>query len=375
MLDDPGQAGYADYPGVVMMSPAARALPDTPYKLYVAPAGSDNHPGTEAAPFRTIGRAARAAQPGTTVLVAPGRYEGGFQTRASGTPSARIHYVSTEKWGASIVPPARSTSKMAWDNRGSYTDVIGFQVDGGAEQGGAQWRYGIYNGGSYSVIRDNWIHHVAQDVPCTSEGGSAIGADSYYRGVQSEVIGNLVHDIGPAGCHYIQGIYISTSGAVRNNVVYRVAQAAIHLWHDARDVIVSNNTVAASGTGIIVGGGDYYFTAAGADNVHVHNNIVFDNTYGISERGKTGKGNTYRNNLVYQNKYNWTLKNGLVHHATVDAPPRFAGYAREGTPDFRLDSGSPAIGKANGSPWVLPYDFDGKGRNAATGYDIGAYQH
>ncbi|UUZ54449.1 hypothetical protein LP419_39895 [Massilia sp. H-1] len=32
----------------------------------------------------------------------------------------------------------------------------------------------------------------------------------------------------------MQGIYVSTSGRVKNNVVYRVAEGGIHLWHDAR---------------------------------------------------------------------------------------------------------------------------------------------
>ena len=111
----------------------------------------------------------------------------------------------------------------AWDNRGNYIDIVGFDVDGSATQSGKPWTHGIYTGGSYSVIRNNHIHHIATRVACTSAGGSAIGVDSYYNGVQSDVVSNLVHDIGPAGCRYVQGIYISTSGTVKNNVVYRVA--------------------------------------------------------------------------------------------------------------------------------------------------------
>jgi hypothetical protein len=68
------------------------------------------------------------------------------------------------------------------------------------------------------------------------------------------VIGNSVHDIGPAGCKHIQGIYISTSGTVTHNLVYRIAAAGIHLWHDAHKVVIANNTVTTSDTGIIVGG-------------------------------------------------------------------------------------------------------------------------
>jgi hypothetical protein len=349
-------------------------IPNTTYKFYVAPTGSDSNPGTQSAPWKTIAKAVTMVKPSTTVFVAPGTYYGGFKSTISGTASARIYFVSTTKWGAKIVPPASSPNDTAWDNRGSYVDIIGFEVNGAAHQSGTKWLHGIYNGGSYDMIRNNRVHHIATSVTCTSAGGSAIGVDSYYKGKLSDVIGNLVHDIGPAGCKYVQGIYMSTSGSVKNNVVYRVSEAAIHLWHDATNVIITGNTVTASHTGIIVGGGDYYYITGPNDYTSVHNNIVYDNVYGISEQGKTGTHNTYRNNLVYQNTYNWTLKNGLTHTGTVTAVPGFKAYSRSGTPDLHLATGSAAIGKGTATG-VLPYDFDGKPRNATTGYDIGAYQH
>jgi parallel beta-helix repeat protein len=355
-------------------TPDPYPIPVTTYNYYVSPTGSDTAAGTQSAPFKTIGRAAKAALPSTTVHVAPGSYPGGFQTTVSGTASGRIYFVSTQKWGARIVPPASSSSDTAWDNRGNYVDIVGFQVDGSAVQSGTKWLQGIYNGGSYDAIRSNHVHHIGTTSACNSGGGSAIGVDGYYHGVKGDVIGNLVHDIGPAGCTYIQGIYMSTSGTVKDNVVYRVAEAGIHLWHDANNVIITNNTVTASNTGIIIGGGDFYFTSGPDDYTIVYSNIVYDNKYGISEQGSTGSHNSYRNNLVYQNTYNWSLKNGLSDAAAVSAAPQFVNYTRTGTPDLHLTSSSPAIGKAT-STQALPYDFDGKPRNSTTGYDIGAYQH
>jgi hypothetical protein len=347
----------------------ALALPATTYKLYVSPSGSDSNAGTASAPFRTLSRAASAARASTTVYVAPGTYNGGFKTSASGTASARIYYVSTTKWGARIVPSG--SANFAWDNRGNYVDIIGFQVDGT----GGPWKNGIYNGGSYDVIRGNWVHHIAKNVACNGSGGSAINLDHYYYGVQSDAIGNLVHDIGPAGCSFIQGIYMSTSGSIKNNVVYRVAEAAIHLWHDATNVIITNNTVTASHTGIIVGGGDFYHVSGPSDYNRVNNNIVYDNAMGISEQGRTGPHNTYRNNLVYQNaSYNWRLANGLTHTATVTSAPYFVAYTRTGTPDLRLTSSSPAIGRGTATD-ALAYDYLERARTSSTGYDIGAYQH
>ncbi|WP_313634314.1 choice-of-anchor Q domain-containing protein [Massilia timonae] len=357
------------------MSANAATIPTTPNNFYVSPTGSDTAAGTKAAPFKTLARAAKAAtKPGTTVFVAPGTYAGGIRTTASGTASSRIYWVSTTKWGAKIVPPANSTNKTAWDNRGNYVSIIGFDVDGSKIGKGTKWVLGIYTGGSYNVIEGNRVHHMATTIPCNSAGGSAIGVDSYYKGVKGDVIGNVVHDIGPAGCTYVQGIYHSTSGTIKNNIVYRVGSAAIHLWHDATDLQIVNNTVSSSVFGIIVGGGDFYFTKAGANNVHVHNNIVYDNKYGISEQGTTGKGNTYKNNLVTRNTtYNFQLRNGLTHTGTISSEPLFAGYSRTAaTPDYKLTTSSPAIGRGLAT-YAPAADIDGKARGTAI--DLGAYQH
>ncbi len=134
--------------------------------LFVAPNGSDANPGTQEEPFRTIARAAQVVTSGTTVYVAPGQYTGGFRTNANGTPDARIIFVSSERWGAKIVPPLDSRTASAWDNRGSYVDIVGFDVDGTQYQSGTKWLSGIYNAGSYNNIRHNHVHHIALDIPC-----------------------------------------------------------------------------------------------------------------------------------------------------------------------------------------------------------------
>lgn len=358
-----------------VLPPEPPLAPETEFHLYVAANGADSNSGTEQAPFRSIARAAQAARPGTTVHVAPGSYPGGFQTAASGTAKARIYYVSTRRWGARIVPPLDANAPAAWDNRGNYIDIVGFEVDGTVFRGGTKWSNGIYSAGSHDVIRGNHVHHIATTADCSSAGGAGIGIGSYYRGVRSDVVGNIVHDIGPAGCRFIQGIAIETSGSVKNNVVYRVSEAAIHLWRDADRVIVANNTVSGSNTGIVVGGGDFYHTMGPDDHTRVSNNIVFDNQVGIAEQGATGRNNSYRNNLVSHNvDGDWRLGSGMTHTGTVDAPPEFLAYSRSGTPDFRLSSTSPAIGRGLADD-AHPNDLRGAARNAVTGIDIGAYQH
>ena len=120
------------------LSGAAAAAPvsSTTYNYYVAPSGDDSNPGTADLPFQTILRASKVALPGTTVHVAPGVYTGGFKTTMSGTEAQRIYYVSTVPWGAKLVPPMSSDTKAGWDNRGSYVDFVGFEIDGGAARNG-----------------------------------------------------------------------------------------------------------------------------------------------------------------------------------------------------------------------------------------------
>jgi hypothetical protein len=230
-------------------------------------------------------------------------------------------------------------------------------------------------GASYNVIKNNHVHHIADKATCTSQGGSAINTHHYNYGVNDDVIGNVVHHIGGPKCSFIQGIYIGTSGNVKNNLAYQIGAVAIHLWHDATNVIIANNTVFSSNTGILVGGGDYYHIAGPNDYTHVSNNIVFDNNYGISEHGKTGTHNTYTNNLVYKNaQYNWKLQNGNTHTGDITADPQFVSYIRTGGGDYRLKSTSPAIGK--GSKTYAPAaDIEGVARTISGRIDIGAYQY
>lgn len=339
--------------------------------LYVATTGSDSNPGTQGAPFKTILKASRSAKPGTTVHVAPGTYAGGFQTFTSGTAAARVRYVSDVKWGAKIIPAAGTTKVYAWDERGSYVDIVGFDIDG---QSGMAWRNGILTRGSHNIFKDNHVHHIADKVPCESSGGSAIGATHYEYGIQAHVINNVVHHIGYTGCKFIQGIYMSTSGTVKNNLVYAVGKTGIQLWHDATDVIIANNTVFGNDTGIKVGGGDFYHNTIN-DNTHVTNNIVYDNLIGIMESGATGTNNTYINNLVFKNTTtNFQLKNGNTHVGTVTADPQFVNYRRTGGGDYRLRATSPAIDKGL-STYAPSSDIIRTPRPQYRADDIGAYEY
>lgn len=177
------------YPTSTGGAGTAAATPRTSPAYYVAPNGSDNAKGSRAAPFRILARAAQAVvEPGVVVLVAPGNYEGGLRTTANGSETQPITYLSTTKWGAKVVPPAAFSSDTAWDNRGDHVTIMGFDIDGSQSRAGQVWMHGIYTGGPFSTIQDNHVHHIAQAGSCNSAGGSAISADSYFHGIQQEIL-------------------------------------------------------------------------------------------------------------------------------------------------------------------------------------------
>jgi len=345
-----------------------------PADLYVSPGGSDEAAGSQQAPLRTIGAASERARPGTTVHVAPGSYDGGLITSSSGTADAPIRYVSVARGRAIIRPPGRSIRDMAWENRGAYVVIDGFDVDGSEPGAGLRWRIGIYSTGSGSVIENNRVHHIARDVPCNGRGGAGIEGDSWSGGSDISLTGNIVHDIGPRLCKFIQGLYQTASGTVANNLVYRVSGWGIHLWHDVHDVRVVNNTVFNSAAGgILVGGGDYVHTTGPADHIVVANNIVFDNAgYGIIEDGDTGSHNLFTHNLVYRSGINWRLKTSAADRAAIAADPRFVRYDRDGGGDYRLAPDSPAIG-AGALDYAPVLDLAGTTRQRTGGDTIGAF--
>ena len=64
-------------------------------EFHVSPKGNDKNPGSAAAPFATLRRAAAAAGPGDTVKIAPGLYREQFTFRKSGKKGAPITFAGT----------------------------------------------------------------------------------------------------------------------------------------------------------------------------------------------------------------------------------------------------------------------------------------
>ncbi|HKB97990.1 MAG TPA: right-handed parallel beta-helix repeat-containing protein [Terriglobales bacterium] len=353
---------------------AANHAPAGGRNYYVSPDGSDRNEGSLKHPWMTIERAASWLLPGDTVHVLPGEYRGRIATAVSGLANARITYISDQKWGAHIIGDV--IDRSAWDNRGNYVDITGFDVSGIG-------RTGIYNDGSHVRFIANHVHDIAGPTSALCDNGGAGIFHGNYSGFDNDTIGNRVHDVGWTNASLcatsgsqVHGIYHANRGGhILNNIVYHNRAYGIHLWHAASDVVISGNTVFNNGSsGLVVGAGDKP-KGNRADNCLVSNNIfAYNARYGFVESGNTGIHNRYIRNLTHENKLGSSqLQNGNVATGTVNADPQFVNYTGDSRGDHRLRPGSPALrsGSTEGAPRD---DIEGRARSIASGIDIGAYQ-
>jgi parallel beta-helix repeat protein len=331
---------------------------------YVSPSGSDSNSGTACHPWQTLQHAANVATAGATVHVLPGTYTENHLTLSnSGTSTARIRFISDQKWGAKIRSSASYTVLHLY---GSYVDIMGFDLAG--DSGSC---VGMADSGSNNRIISNHVHNIpAPSSICGSNGGAGIDDDN-YNAANDDVIGNLVHDIGswPNLDARVHGIYHSNAyGHIWNNVVFHCAGFGLHFYHAPAAITVVNNTVFNN-----VYGGIY---VNGASNMLVTNNIVVHNTdWGIIEYGTQGTGNRYLNNLVYANgSGNIVLWSTSTQSGTVIADPQFVSYTGAVDGDYSLKSTSPARdhGTSSGAPG---YDYTGGPRPINSIWDIGGYEY
>jgi hypothetical protein len=339
-------------------STASIALATPTTRLFVSPQGNDANPGTQAAPLRSLTRAAGMARPGTQVVAAPGTYAGTVQTEASGTAGARIAFVSSTRGAAKVVTGGGAGE--AWRNSGNYVDIVGFDISGSSTDG-------LTDEGSFVRLVDNKVHGF--------RGGNCITtANDNYDLHDIDVIGNLAFGCG--GTSLDHGIYVShTRGVVSNNIAFDNAGFGIHCWHACNALTISNNLVFNNPQGgIVIGQGDGPNNGTvAANNFVVSNNIAVGNGRdGIRESGATGSNNRFLNNLLWDNAVNDIALNTGKQTGTLVKNPLLGNLRPDGAGNYRPQPGSPALGAgvSNGAPQT---DIDGRGRPTAA-VDLGPYQ-
>jgi hypothetical protein len=385
----------------VFNQPVARS------EYFVSTTGSDLNDGSVNKPWATITHASNAlvAGPeGATVHVAPGNYypptsascvvtQGfsnscGILTAKSGTATGPIIYISDQTWGAKIIP---ADAFSAWYNSGDFVRIIGFEIIGNAAT-----NIGVQSDGSFVRIESNRIHDIPVSLGCSRGIGGGGIVHTNATAHDDDSIGNMVHDIGPfpgngqpfaAYCNHAHGIYHQQPrGNIQNNLIYRVGSWGISSWFTATNLNISNNLLFNNGnsdsTGFLVGGAIVIAASPGSthDSSTISNNIIRNNSgKGLDDQLNTGTQNVFLNNVLYANGRSYNLKSGTTPVGSILMDPLMINFKADGTGDYRLLWGSPAINSgiyacASGSNCTPDRDYSGFLRPFGAGLDIGPYE-
>ncbi len=342
--------------------------------FYVATDGSDTRSCDEAmdrgTPRGTISGMGECVAPGDTVVVLPGIYNEAVRTTTDGAEGAPIRYLSEQKWGAQIAGVPEYTLAVWW-LEADYIEIIGFEVTGNGS-------VGVSMRGSYGLAAENHVHHI-QSPTCSDNVNSGLNGGPPGADFNSAVR-NVVHDIAnncPEESAY--AFYWGyRGGTIANNIAYRTMGYGIHLWHHPVGTQVLHNLVfAVDGHGMVFGGqGD----EGDAEDLLIANNIIYGNNFGIRIMGNQGAGNVVRDNIFFANT--GPSIGSMIDHDTLienvmEVDPLLVDYQADGSGDYRLQAGSPAIdsGVVDITPLVeINVDHDGGPRLLGAGPDIGPYE-
>lgn len=333
--------------------------------LYVSTSGSDSNNGSQSSPFATIQKAADTATAGNTVHVLPGTYTGKVANTKSGTAAAPITFISDTKWGAKIKVTGSGGSKgYIFRNDGSYVHLIGFDISSTGVSDG------VTLNGSHNLAQGNHVHDMTNITCSGSPGGSGLGDDTGSNNIYD---GNVVNNIGdgyPSKCDYVHGIYIDDAGdIVENNIAYNNVGNGIYINHETGPVTFMNNTSFANAEyGFGVNGTQAVSGFVIANNISMNNGLAGFKTWSIIT------GAQYTNNISFNNPTNFVQDGKGTDIGTITSDPQFVNYQANGSGDYHLKAGSPAIDKgiATNAP---NHDYDGSARPQGNGYDIGALEY
>jgi hypothetical protein len=289
---------------------------------HVSPAGNDANPGTDARPWKTIGKAAAALGPGDTVLIGTGTYRERVILTESGRPGGYITF-SAATGGRPVIDgtgiPLEKDEGLFQIARASHVRVLGLHVSNSGHAGI------LAENAEDLVIQGNHTERTASSgigvwgcravtvngnevaFSCSGVWQEAIsigGTDGF------EVRSNLVYN-GPAGFNK-EGICLkdgSAHGRVSANEVHHVHAVGIYVdaWNKhTHDIDVFGNNVhdIQDNSGIALA------SEMGGllENIRICNNISWNNRYCgivISRNGDSPthpmRGIMIGNNTVFGN--------------------------------------------------------------------------
>lgn len=265
---------------------------------YVAKNGKDTNPGTEAAPWLTIQKAANTLVAGDTVYIKEGTYNERFLPKKSGTPGNYITYAAYP--GHSVTLDGTGID-IPYDYGGiihirgtltnwiSYIKVSGLKVTK-SEAMGIFLQYAshiiIENCITYDTVKpglaayscDNIIFDGNEvELACNGGMGECL---KMHRVNIFEFRNNHVHHggLGPGGGEGL-AIAAATNGKIYNNRVDHINRIGMYIdaySEDIRNVDIYQNIIhSGNQTGLAVANESNKVV----ENVNIYNNIIYNNQY------------------------------------------------------------------------------------------------
>ncbi len=308
-------------PALVFLALPAASLAGT---YYVSPGGNDTNPGTAAAPWRTVSKAAAALAAGDTAIFKAGTYNESLMPARSGTAGSPITFRSETPRGA-ILDGQNSRS----DGVNVYsTPVSHIRIDG----------FEIRNFTNSAVIVNDWYNARTSDIQVVNCYAHDVGGDAMnFRNSK----GSLIEDceIANTGMSAIAigGQYNSTDLVIRGNDIHHIYQDGIKggsvnlliehnnlydsYWSPAHQDALeldgyTNCTVRYNTIGDftqLVYGGIGSGASGHCDGLYVYGNVLYNSQYWARQRGGcpgvfigtigVNSGTTFTRTWIYNNTF------------------------------------------------------------------------
>ncbi len=323
--------------------------PPTPQTFFVAPIGSDQNPGTESAPWKTIRYGVGQLGPGDTLNVGDGTYYEQVRSVSSqpGTSASRI--VVQAKPGEHPV-----LYGLFWLTDASYWTVQGLdirwdtdQISGPLDQSEVLLK--MVDGVGWEVL-DNELSGAPSFGALSVNTAGTLGQPDQWR-----VAGNCIHDMleGADPSYYSHGAYLNTglyagTGTFEDNLVFNTAYgSSVKLgWEDYSpsgtvNVTVRHNTLVDGNNVVMIVGNT--LPGAGSRNILVENNLLVD---ALAQNEGVVRGVNVDNTTNVASNNAWS--DADEPEMITEYPDNPLGYVVDGGGNVRIDRGFDAEGTCTG---------------------------
>ncbi|HTU96745.1 MAG TPA: right-handed parallel beta-helix repeat-containing protein [Solirubrobacteraceae bacterium] len=311
---------------------------------YASPTGSDSSgTGSLNHPFGSVQGLDAALKPGQTGCLLAGTY-------GSVSTSHRLATNGTAQDPITITSAPGQQAKVVGlvEVEGSYTTVAGLSIDGSnnlytGRRSGTNCAAPVSNGleidGTGDVFEDNDFY---QSVAALR--GNGIGIGWNHPADNAVIRDNRIHDLGQCQA-YDQMIYLAhgTGVQIYDNWMWNDRHGwGIQVYPNASDAHIYDNVIDGAGSGIVLGGSDQV-----ADNTIDHN-IIMNSTglpaagvsgVGISTCCGLGSGNSFTDNVVYNNPGGIAAASGVSLSGNTTSAPNLADVTSH---DYRTTSHTPS---------------------------------